>query len=647
MCVVFLITSLSLHSQNFSLGKVTLEELKEKSHPLDSTAPAAILFKRGNSYFTMEGRWQLVTEVEVRIKIYKKEGYGFANISVPYYAGINKGEDVTFSDAVTYNLSGDKIVKTKLKDNGVFTEEVSKTRKVKKITLPNVVEGSVIEYKYIIKSPFISQFPDWYFQSSIPVNNIGYTVTIPQFLIYNRILSSVFRVNEKEKTKRGTMYYAGIVKITFNETSKNYLAQDIPAFKDESHIDNIKNYLAFVKHEFAGETDADGNKTEYATDWQSMAKSVCENEDFGGQLKDVSFFEQDIKGIVEANPKREDLVLTLFNYVKNRIAWNGYEDYECWGGVKEAYNEKTGNTAEINLMLVSMLRHAGLRANPVLLSTRANGHAPFASIFSFNYVIAAVESDQGIILLDATDKNALPDVLPLRALNVSGRLIREDMTSQEVSLLPQDISLENTQVIAKIDSEGAIDGQVKSKYQDYNALVFRDFYKSLNGDEYAGIKEKALDNIEITAIEVKNDKECDKPIEENFAFKSRSLCDVIGDKIYVSPLLMFTTSENPFKQEERLYPIDFIYPHQDKYSISITIPEGYKVESVPQPVHLSTKDNMATFKLNIASNGNQIQVVATSSINVARVNPEYYETIKEFYGSMIQKLTEKIVLKKA
>ena len=39
------------NAQVFELGKVSITELEEKMHPIDSTASAAILFKRGLDFF--------------------------------------------------------------------------------------------------------------------------------------------------------------------------------------------------------------------------------------------------------------------------------------------------------------------------------------------------------------------------------------------------------------------------------------------------------------------------------------------------------------------------------------------------------------------------------------------------------------------
>ena len=71
------------------------------------------------------------TRVRTKIKIYKKEGYDWANYIVPYHIVGGVEESVTFSDAVTYNLVDGKIEKTKLKSNGEFVEKLNKFWKYK------------------------------------------------------------------------------------------------------------------------------------------------------------------------------------------------------------------------------------------------------------------------------------------------------------------------------------------------------------------------------------------------------------------------------------------------------------------------------------------------------------------------------------
>lgn len=200
LILLLFITAIPATAQKYELGEVTKQELEEKKHPLDPSAGAAILFSRGKTYmtFTENSGFELMTDVEIKIKIYTKEGYEWANKTIPLYMSGSEKETVDISKAVTYNLEGGNIKKTKLKSDGEFMEEVNKYWKKKKIMMPDVKEGSIIEYKYSIKSAFITVFPNWSFQESIPVNYSEYSTKIPEYYVYNPNLRGVlFAKNNK------------------------------------------------------------------------------------------------------------------------------------------------------------------------------------------------------------------------------------------------------------------------------------------------------------------------------------------------------------------------------------------------------------------------------------------------------------------
>lgn len=116
------------NAQKLELGKVSIAELQEKEYPKDPSAVAAILFKKGETTFEFSENdgFTMLTDVKTRIKIYKKEGYDWANQEVRYYLVNKFNESVSFSDAVTYNLVNGKIEKTKLKSDGIFDEKINK-----------------------------------------------------------------------------------------------------------------------------------------------------------------------------------------------------------------------------------------------------------------------------------------------------------------------------------------------------------------------------------------------------------------------------------------------------------------------------------------------------------------------------------------
>jgi transglutaminase-like putative cysteine protease len=646
-------------AQQFELGKVTKEELEQKSHPLEPDAPAAILFESGTTYmdYSESKGFVLTTETDIRIKIYTKEGYDWANESVRYFIGNNPSETVSFSKAVTYNIVNGNIEKTKLKSEGEFDEKVNKFWALKKITMPNVKEGSVIEYRYVVTSPFMSNIPTWSFQNSIPVNHSKYVTKFPEYYVYKTNYKGFIFPTRTETSERRTYSYTtkdrsdgaptsfSNESIEFKENITTYTAQKMPSMKEEGYVSNIDNYRSSVEHELSVIKFPNSPIKSLSTTWEDVVKTIYDSDGFGNELKKTGYFEEDIKVLIAGLNSNDEKIAAVFNYVKGRMSWNNFTGYSCDDGVKKAYKDKVGNTAEINLMLTAMLRNVGITANPVLVSTRANGISFFPNRTAYNYVICAVENNNKVLFLDASDKYALPNIIPVRALNWNGRIIRENGSSAEVDLMPKSNSKDIINLIATFESDGKLKGKLRDQYFDYNAFVYRQNYTGIAKDNYLEKLEKRLDGIEIEDYVVTSD-DFSKPVTESYSFTHGNVSEVIGDKIYFSPLLFLTPKENPFKQDKREYPVDFVYPSQDKYAITITIPEGYAVESMPAPAAVTMGEGIGKFTFNITSSGKQIQIAATLDINEAIIAAEDYETLKNFYKAMIEKENEKIVLKK-
>jgi len=652
------------NAQKNELGKVTVAELEEKEYPKDPSAAAAFLFKKGetNIEFSESKGFEMVTTVSARIKIYKKEGYEWANQEVLYYIGSNSKEGIIFSDVATYNLVGGKIVKEKMKSDGQFDEKASRYWGKAKITLPGVKEGSVIEFEYTIKSPNITNLKKWNFQTSIPVKYCEFKTRIPEYFSYNvnqsgsfipkKIVDSRHRsivANSKERDQgiagTPTNFYQD--KIDYIENITTYMGENIPAMKDEDYVNNIDNYRAKITHELSFIKYPNAPLKTFSTDWKTVTKTIYDNEDFGNELNKTGYFEADIDAVVAGLKTQPEIVAAILNHVKSNVKWNNYYGYYCNDGVKSAYKNKTGNVGEINLMLTAMLRYAGINANPVLISTRSNGISFFPNRTAFNYVITAIENPNGVTLLDATEAYSLPDVLPLRDLNWLGRLIRKDGTSIEVDLIPKKASKEIILMNAAVNADGSITGKVRKQFTDHEALLFRQQNATLAQESYLENLESKNGNIEVSDYKRENILEIAKPVVENFSFKSANNVEIINDKMYISPMLFFKMNENPFKQETREYPVDFGYPTLSKHTLTLQIPDGYKIESMPAAANILTGDDIGLYKFMIGATGSVIQVTVNSDINTAILAPDYYEIMKEYYQKVVEKENEKIVLVKS
>ena len=600
--------------------------------------------------------------MDTKIKIYSKEGYDWANKMVRYYSDGNYREKLFFSNAVSYNLVDGKVVKTKLKSDGEFDEKVNKFWARKKITLPNVSEGSIIEFEYSMSSKSFGSLDIWDFQQSIPVAYSEYKTTIPEYYIYKPLLrgyiapkiittsnNKIVNITTKERTENRdridrTSYSND--QYNYTETKTIYTLSDIPALKDEAYVNNVKNYVASVEHELTGTRFPNTPSENFSTDWETIVKYIYDSENFGPELNKTGYFEKDIDALISSTSSKIERAALIFNHVKSTMNWNEFYGYSCDVGVRKAYQDKVGNSAEINLMLTAMLRYAGIDANPILISTRGNGISLSPSRTAFDYVIAGIELENQVILLDATNKYSLPNILPIRDLNWFGRIIRKSGSSASIDLMPKSNSVDVVNLMASINQEGEVSGKIREQYFDYNAFIFRNSYNGVSKDSYIEKLEKRYSGLEITDYDVQNSSDLSKPIVESYSFSNNNVSEIIGDKMYISPLLYFTTTENPFKQETREYPVDFVYPHQDKYNISLTIPDGYTIETLPQPSAMAMPDGLGKFSYNISKNNNQIQLLYSLDINQAIISPEYYEALKNFYKEIVNKQTEKIVLKK-
>lgn len=652
--LLFLVAKIS--AQNYELGKVTVAELQEKVHKTDTTAPAAILFKKGRSYFTYDVKkgFSANNVYEFKIKIYKKEGLKWADQKVRFYIGYeNLNQDqLEFKNAVTYNLENGAVVKTKLDSQGTFKKKINQYWGEKTITLPNVKVGSILEYSYVLKSENIIKLPDFDIQYEIPVNYFEYKTNIPEYYIYKTILVGRQTIESDTKFTNGSTSFENehsqTVNMTYKQISSIYNGKDVPALTDEPFVNNPDNFRGSIQNELERVRYPDQPVKDYTMTWEGVASTIFKNENFGKELDKKDFLLADVKRLLANVNAPEERMNLIFQFVQNKMNWNDDKAYYTDKGIIKAYSDQTGNTAEINFILINMLKLAGLEANPVLASTLENGVPAYPTRTGFNYVIAAVEIDGKQILLDATHKYTAPDILPLNLLNWKGRLIKSDGTSKEIDLVPATNSKEMSNLLVQLDEKGKLKGKIRMQYTDYDAYRFRIRNSDKSQENYLEKLEQQLGDAKISEYTIENQKSnLTKPITETFSFECDNQIEIIGDKIFINPMLFFRSSKNPFNQENRQMAVYLGYPNLEKFNLNLEIPSGYIVESMPSPARFSLEDKTVIFTMNISQDGNKIQFSSLKEINSSIFAVENYQGLKDIFQKIITSQNQKIVLKKA
>lgn len=654
-------------AQDYKFGKVSKEELQESQHPFEKDAHAAVLYRSQKIYFNFEQDKGFVqyNEIHERIKIYNKEGYDQATKTIRLYDESHDKKDALAGfRANTYNLNNGKIEETKLKKDGIFEEKTNYYWRQTKFTMPNITDGSIIEFRYTIISPRL-EIGDVSFQELIPINKLDFIVTTPEYFKYKTLSNSKAsyypKLSETYFSKRVTFSYRKLPEPGMYGSSKSELVTfdkdvrfdviesnsiNIPSLKDEIYVDNLNNYQAKLFMEIQSIQLPNSPYENLSTSWEKVTNAIYKSSDFGEQLKKSGYFGNDLSLAIAGATEPNEKIYNIFNFVKSKVKWNGIHGYYTNLGVRQAYKQGVGNVGDINLILTAMLRESGLEANPVLISTKDNGIPLFPTRSGFNYVVCAVNLDQGMVLLDASDSYSSLNVLPIKALNWQGRLIRNDGSSNWVNLSVQEASKEIVSLNIKLNSDLSATGKVRNQFIDYSALNYRNTYGNHSNDDLIKDIESKDGNLEVSNIEVEGMNVPIKPVLLTYEYQLDDALEEIGGSYYFSPLLFLKIKETPFKLQTRKYPIDLNYPTSRKYMVNILLPDGFEIESLPENQKLQYNSTEGEFTYLIKENGSMIQVIITLDLNNTLILPDNYQEFKKFFELLVGKQTEKVALKR-
>jgi len=662
VCLLALTLTGKVLAQEVKFGKVSKEELMQETYDKDPSAEAAVLFRSKKIRFEYKepDGFRLTTYVHERVKIYKQEGFDYATVVERLYRDNHDKETISGLKAFTYNWESGKIVKHKLTKEGQFETRLNDYYNEEKFTMPNIKEGSIIEYQYQIHSPFYWSIDEIALQYDIPIKYQEVSIKTPEYFVFKPTMKGYLPVRPQTGTEGGKITFTNkqrtgqyTTTTTYRNSELNYIVnvsnysmKDVPALKKEPFVNNMDNYRSAVVYELQYTKFPQSPIKSYSTTWEKVIETIYKDPNFGGQLAHKRYFKEELETLIGDRTDEVEKAAAIFQFVQHYMNWNGMLGYYTDKGVKKAFEERTGNIADINLMLTAMLNEAGLDANPVLISTRDHGVPLFPTRKGFNYVIASVVLNNSVVLLDATNKYTKPNVLPIRALNWNGKLIRKDGSSRTVAVMPNRVSKDNLNCSVALDQDGMITGKMRKTYTDFKAFQFRNNYNDVQEDSYLDNLESLNVGMEIGEYNVKNNKVVGKSIMENMDFTMEGQVSKVGDKMYITPLLNQAITENPFKLDQRDYPIDYAYPWEEKVVISLTLPEGYQIETLPESVKFGLPNKMASFIYKIVAKDNTIQVLADLKMNTAIIPAIDYPNLKELYKKIVEKEAEKVVLTK-
>ena len=643
------------------------------AYPNDPGAPAVILYDYGRTFFLFPdvksvnefgeatSGFKTVFYHYFRIKIFDTTASCWVDVEIPLHHTELAREEVSKLHASTWNLENGKIIKSKLTEDRIVTGQVDKTRDIVKFTMPDIRKGSVYEVEYTVTSEFLYNLPTWPFQCTIPVIKSEYDLAIPEYYRYNLTQTGYIPVDTRCQTRLRKIMLTyqekpqGLTNrvathtrdVDYYETTCHYLAENVEAFPVGEYLTTAENYITKIEFELASANFPDKDEELSSNTWATINNILLRDKDFGMQLSETGFLKNDAAILMSDYPGTERRMNAALELIRQKMRWNGKYGKYVSSSLDTVYQQGKGNVADINLLLVGLLKESGISAAPVILSTRDNGFIDpsRASPGRINYVIACATTGDRKYLMDATDPYSGLNLLPPRCLNGQGMIV-DEVTCGWIDLGGKLPSCTQKTYKLTLDKNGNFIGKNENIRTRYSAYNFRKEVKSCPDEsEYIRIVEEQTPGLRIAGWNITNLDSLDLPVSEEYECVISGRCQKDGDRLLFAPLLTEALKDDPFKLEDRKYPVEFCYPSSEQYTFQISIPEGYAIESIPSPLQTDLPGRAAGYTFIVNINEGMITCTSNLQINKLLFQPAEYADLKRFFETIISRQTEKVVLK--
>lgn len=625
-------------AQPVKWGDVSPEELALSEYPADPDAAALVLADYGEVIF--KNTYEPQFERHVRIKVLREAGYEFATVRFSYVHEERAQTLVKVEGQTFVTEAGGKVRRVKLDKKDIFKEKLDDRRTLVSFTLPALEPGAVAEFRYAIRSDGPGWMPNWSFQSSEPTFHSEFVAEVPRVLDYVRTLQGATSIEADEPAKVQTLD---------GEAYKyRWVARNLPALRDEPHMTAASDYEARLDLQLNAYYHPGHGAVTVLNTWDAFGTELLDYVDFGRRLgnRDVERKAQELTAGMTAPQQKAQ---ALYDFVSRSITATTETGWLAYADLDDVLASGSGTHAEIVLLFVDMARAAGLPADPVLISTRSYGQPmklyPLRS--QFNSLVARVGAGSQPLFVDPTDPLRPMGMLPPEARVAEGWVPGAERSGW-VRVLSPFTSEQTATLQASLDAGGALRGRLTSERAGYGAWHLRNRLQETDADRY--VQEDVLDELpgaEAGAVDLALPDSLEAPIALAFDLNVADYAQVVGDRMYVNPLVLLREQEHPFPSRTRVSDVSYAYPYTRRYEAHIAIPEGYVVEEVPETRRHRTPGGVLAYTRAIRAEGDTLVVQAEMARRRTELGRRHYDDLRHFYDLVLGAEEEVIVLRRA
>jgi hypothetical protein len=629
LLILFFLLNNIIYSQDF--GEIPKEFLEMKSLAEDPEEDAAVIFDKGTLKITKE--FDLEITRFKRVKVFTEEGKKQANIKIVIY----KKDVISGIEAIAVSPDGKEY---ELDSDNIFEEEALNSKTIS-FPVPGVEAGTVFDVKYKVFSEYISNLEPWSFQDDIYTMYSELIVFLPSGFTYNKLSVNLENFNLQEN-------YEAIT--DRDDTRKKigkftWSCQNLPGIKDEPFTDNIDDNYAQLYFVLVAYADQYIN-LKFSENWEAVSKDIYKRYD---DLIDNDDAEEIVKEIIGTETDELKKAKLIYDWVRTTIKTTDHRALigDEFASPEKVLEQKAGGPSEKSMLLINMLYQAGLKAQPVWISTRSNGAIvkDFCDRTQFNRLICLLTIGTQRYFLFPGAVSIQFGNLPFQADVREGLLLAEEKGSL-VSIKPLNLKGSiNTKTTGKINSDRSLKASTQISYDSFSAVDERESITSKGTETYIKdwLKEKFA-NAVLDSFYLTNLDSIYKPLIVNFNFTIPDYLEEAEPLAYFNLPFFSGFKENPFTKQKRVNPVDFRYAEINTESVKIEFPDTYMLTELPakrKKMIINGSLNQVYF-----TNKNTIECGRTTDINSRRYIVKSYQDIKSFFDELVSSTNEQIVITK-
>ncbi|MCK4401430.1 DUF3857 domain-containing protein [bacterium] len=388
--------------------------------------------------------------------------------------------------------------------------------------------------------------------------------------------------------------------------------------------------------------------------WTDMAKWYADLT--RGQMKSSPEIKRTVASLIENKNTEIDKIRAIYDYVVKKIRYvglefgiHGYKPYKAC----QVFNRKFGDCKDKSLLIMTMLKEAGIDSEIVLVRTRHRGRFDFsqASLGLFNHAICHVQlNGKKELWLDGTAEYSSINEIPWMDQEACVFVVDLKRRKGILSTIPVSTGIHNNRisdknVLLKNDGSAYIGGTEVVTGAFCPGIRYFFQIPSKQKEEFEKLLNTIFEGAQVINIHFPDLSGLDTPIKYNYAVSVPKFLKPVSEGFSFNPVMIrHKLTQRYASSSIRKHDLLLSYPFTENRTTEFLLPQGYESNHLPKRVDLKSK--FGSLSIAYSKLPDKVMVKVKFRLDVSRISPEEYPEFRKFAADVDKNENKEVIIKK-